>query len=677
MVITMEKDKTLKQLYREQRELCSTLDDKAINEAYVSEGITELSIDEMINEIKKKLEELEMDALFLSSIRESQRLENQLVRLERLSANNKNIGREFNLSCRGLKPKNRIYPSTELRNKIVCGTLDVAEYWAKVYYYRCSKCIALDELQQVAYEALISAAYYYVPSPVAKFRTYARACIENKLKRTIGETKKKNRIRPTDPLAFIDEELRNAKYLEFFLQAMKRTSSSGRLYYSLKYPVSKNTILSRLKRSIKAFNLEKSVLGETNEQLPSFKIKNRKELFSKVKSKALGYLNRSKMSSILTDEDFEMASLLSHYQNRPYELSELYEFIYLLDLYTSRLEAIRTFLECEMYLLKENDGIVPTDEEILSEINGRLRKYNSEIKLLKKSGFFQSCPNYHRLPNYIDEYLDMFDVDLFNFGNGVSRNTEEREIKEFCAEIRDGLLFSLKYLLERLIDENLTLNEIKEELEEYLYVSDDYGEEIFDLCLEKMGNIELEADTQKYLQHAIDALEGLEVNEMVRIILNRRKEAVLKIMASEKDSVIRQNRELKPKIEYFKTGGKYFKLWSIDDVKNAKNWSTLFFESTEFSYQDEEKRRRQATIPLEDEVICTVFLEDYYSELEMLSPLQREILLHYYDAEGKHNMNAKEIAKLLDITSKKVYSEKAKALKILRKSSTLREYLDN
>lgn len=90
------------------------------------------------------------------------------------------------IGTRGIKAKDRKYPSDEIRNKIVCGTLGIAKYWASVYYHKTDNTIPYDDLLQIAREALISAAYYYVPNVVAKFTTYARRCIENKLKKEIN-----------------------------------------------------------------------------------------------------------------------------------------------------------------------------------------------------------------------------------------------------------------------------------------------------------------------------------------------------------------------------------------------------------------------------------------------------------------------------------------------------------
>lgn len=77
---------------------------------------------------------------------------------------------------------------------------------------------------------------------------------------------------------------------------------------------------------------------------------------------------------------------------------------------------------------------------------------------------------------------------------------------------------------------------------------------------------------------------------------------------------------------------------------------------------------------VEEEVELKLFLEDYQEALEELNELQRVILQYWFDENGIHSMNAKEIASLLNLTPAKVYQEKDKAIKKLQKSKKLKSY---
>lgn len=80
----------------------------------------------------------------------------------------------YYLTVMGRKHNIRKYPSEELRNKIVEGTMYLAIIYASIYTKKLEGQIEFDELFQIASEALISAAHYYIPNGPTTFTTYAR-----------------------------------------------------------------------------------------------------------------------------------------------------------------------------------------------------------------------------------------------------------------------------------------------------------------------------------------------------------------------------------------------------------------------------------------------------------------------------------------------------------------------
>ena len=77
---------------------------------------------------------------------------------------------------------------------------------------------------------------------------------------------------------------------------------------------------------------------------------------------------------------------------------------------------------------------------------------------------------------------------------------------------------------------------------------------------------------------------------------------------------------------------------------------------------------------LEEDMINTIFLQDYYEALANLNPIQKQIMLLYYDENGKRGYSTQEISDTLGIDKKTIYQEKRKAINKLRNNPVILSY---
>lgn len=576
-------------------------------------------------------------------------------------------------SSRGIVRKNRKFPSIELRDKIVLGYLGLAKGLAGKYFRLCDKSIEYDDLVQTAYEALMSAAHYYVPSPRATFKTYATRCIENKLKHSIGESKKRRRNRPTKPLEFIDEELRRLDYITMFIDANRCvTGRNGEKCFSNYFQLKPVGVQYKFKRSLRDYNRERRSLGEDKKQLPSFKVKKRESGFQEILSGATRYLKESKLKVLISDSDMEMASLVVSTESCRGDLREIYELLYILKLYQSRLESVRILLSSEMELALANDGIVPSNEELLEDINRKIAIENKGIYRAKHS---DNRVFYKRLDNYNAIYYDLWRVDFFaNRTSSESRASERDKLGEDFKYMSEDTVYHYRSLIEDIMDSEedivcLYSHSDDEECASFLVTWDtdcwDFGEE----------KVFTKSEATEFLRCRIEEIESLTVEEYVLKALEWRKQKTLEELKRINDSIVRDNRDIEDMVRQ-QSATRYVRYWTPDDVRDASNWLTLLYESgLSFGYSSQSKIAK-TSLSVEDEAFGNMFMDDYLKALDCLTPLAREILLMYYDENGVHSFKAKEIAERLGIKERDVYREKDKALKILKKSDVLKNYLE-
>lgn len=607
-------EKTLKELYREQYEKLPILTQEEIEELYASEGIENISIKEQLTELKYKIErkkdELPSAENRLLNVvlgykqneeeeilikREIEKLEKRYDYLE----SRQSYYYKFSQATRGRTFSERTFPSRELRNKIVEGTLGLAKYWASIYYKKDENTYSFDDLFQIACEALISAAHYYIPNDNAKFSTYASKCIENKLKNVVFKKKKKKRKVQN----FFQKEKDFVKYVEMFLQV---TSTTYEKY-----------ILSDFRKSLNEFNRNLRYLGEYKRLLPSFsynvyKIEEKMESIVNYIIRGLKY---SKLNLLITDEDRELVNLLLNFQNTLKDEMYSKELSIYLGYYIRKLELVEEYLKIEKKLQSDNDGITPTKEEILEEFNRRIKEINQEKYKLRQNGFYsEEEKDYEEPENFYFTYYNEFNVDPFISNkqyewNGISSKAKERH----------DILY------------------------EYVYS-------------------DLESESE-YLAR----------------VLNERRKHVNSLVNEANKEVYEYNRKIQEERDKFADGPGYKKYLNDSDISKIQQDVELLYGSDDELFEllkSGKDSRRQIKMTLEEEVLNNLFLSDYYSELELLPKLEREVLLRYFDENGQHSMTAKSIGKELEITSAKVYKLKDSGLKRLSKSKKLQAYYE-
>ena len=318
------------------KKVLNILSQEEVLELYNSEGIDSRTINDMISDFERELENIQREIdnkklhyVFFKGNDYSQDIEiNQLnKKYDELKDKIRFLKHKYNnyhLLYRSLLGKtlyNRKYPSDELRNKIVCGHLDFAKKIALEFYYKLDKEYEFDDLYQIACEGLISAAHYYVPSDLAKFTTYARKCMSNKILKETNK-KKTKKVKPYKANEFFLREFDRIRYIEMFLDANKKRSDSGKYYYDVKKPPKTTTIIADMKNYIRRFNVDVKETGESYRSLP-YPVKHN---YGSIIKNITNYIKESKISSLISDEDMELISLELNYNNINGDSVDIYHF---------------------------------------------------------------------------------------------------------------------------------------------------------------------------------------------------------------------------------------------------------------------------------------------------------------------------------------------------------------
>jgi len=691
----MGEDKSLKQLYRQQYDLYPTLSQEEIVALYESEGIREESVDEVIEQlhelIKHKKDELSALRLYklMSSIFgddsekmtvEVESLEQEISQLERqankLQRNYKDCGHKFFVSTRGIIPKNRVYPSIELRNKVVCGTLWLAKYWAGKYYRKTDNDVSFDDLLQMAYMALMSAAHYYIPSDRAKFSTYASKCIENKLKREIYHRKKVKK-RSCKPEEFFQKEKDKIKYIKMFLEAHKSKKGLNKYYTKVK-PEYISSILRRFRQNVRIHNREMKLTGQTSRLLPSFSGDRTSKKYDDIVERIISMINDSKMKALVTNDDRELANLTVNYQKIPPEQQEIYELIYYLDCYLYKLDLIELYLETEKELTSKNEGVPPTDDEILEELGKKVRREEREIYKLKTEGLWETR---YRITsfNYYHLYKKLYEVDPFVSPDEYQKYKSKKQERE---DIADYAQYEILERLDCLIEsiENCLSDRVILYFSEDELIYDDWeefwGEEDYD---DEVANVFSKAEALERLRTIKRTIPEL-VDDYVEAELRKRRDIVNAELAKENAPMVQHNQLVRTSLEKsaFVKRTKQL-LRSTESTRISDDIELLFADDSELlillnSNANQRGFSRQATLSVEEEAENDAFLEDYYEALSNLPEEEREVLLRYFNEDGIHSMKAEDIASELGISKSRVYKIKAKALKRLSKNPKLQSY---
>ena len=324
-------------------------------------------------------------------------------------------------------------------------------------------------------------------------------------------------------------------------------------------------------------------------------------------------LSNGKLQLLLSDDDRRLISELSSYRKVPSSALEPWIVLEYLKTYKMRLDNIETYLSISQELEKCDISLELFYDEMLKRFNQKIHEFNSNVYRLRKvDDVFLRYGT-----TYFDEYFDQYGVNfLYNeiFDIGISRGEEIEKIRE-------------------------------EKIEE-LGFDDDY----------------LTEEQEKIL------------DDTVKEELTSRKRHVLEIVKEKNEPIYAFNKE---KLEDKKYLGKsYRRKYRMQDILDIEKDISLLYSDDESIFDSRDVRRKKDYLSVEEQAEVELFLEDYRQSLEELSPIQKNILNLWFDDNGIHSMSAKEISSVLGISSKEVYCEKEKAIKILQKSSVLQNYRD-
>ena len=673
-------DKSLRELYREQEEQLVSLTQEEIEELYVSEGIIYgsskdrlLGLKEEIRSLKDKLPSAEdrlMAAIFGEKVKTDANVEEIKKQIEKLEKKydylvNKedNFLSKFNMAIAGNVYTGRKFPSQELRNKIVEGTYGIAKYWARVYYYKSDKKIPYEELLQISSLALISAAHYYVPNDSAKFSTYARKCIENKLKTEIYGKKKK--VKEVKVINFFENEKDKVEYIKMFMNS---------IYHFNSYT---NFDIREFKSSIRNINNERYL--EDKEMFPY--VNKGKDAGDKILKRIINFLKSSKMKLFITDEDRELANLVANYYNIPQEKQREFELQYFFDLYLKKINMIQEYVDSFKELMRENDGIMPSDQDILEYLNDKVKLDNKERYRLLQEGFFKkykNVPKYKKYELYYHKYGDIFGVNfLLSADWDDSRAKEKEKIKEEIRMKYISHLEKIEYFIDTIncSDFDKVVIYINENIPFKVYELEEFKlDENYD---ESRCKILSPVAAKKFLEDLIDET----INRALEEELERRKKIVQSVLVEENNKIREYNTEfVSEERRKYSLKNSYKRYYKEEDIESVKKDIQILFADDEdlisiLDYNNSQKKRN-VSIELEDEVINNLFLEDYYKALQGLPHLEREVLLRYFDSNGVHSMTAKEIGEELNITPNKVYKLKRQGLDRLSNNIVIQSYCE-
>ncbi len=708
------------------------LSQEEIESLYEQEGITEKSYAYQLRELKEQLEKetsLSAEEKLLRAIykdpEEDKRIDRIAELKEKIEDLEKKTARtedQLLLATTKRYRSSRKYPSLALRNQIFQGTVGLAHYFARVYFYKVKQQYRFDydDLFQIACEGLLSACHYYVIGGTASFKTYASKCIENRIKREIRLSKRKRKKQVN-----LEIELDRMHILKSFLEK-EVFRGSGKIFELEDLLKNPSVTLYRLNQKILDHNQEVLNLGETERVWnKTYRKKDRENAFEKVQEIFQvfeRYLREGQIENLITDEDRELVYLIS--QKKNYKQSDISAFILFeyLETYIMRLYQVDTYLKTEKRLLEENAGILPEESVILKEINRSIRETNQMLKerryrlwgngsLEKRTSFLQEYIKKFDV-NFVDQderedYLERFSYRYEDYWNGsaipkndnyddddfydwgelytddfLGRLTSE-DILDFIETLEDGRNH-LKKDYDRAQKENLNRVVFRRDLN---LLHENNGESR--ICIS--GYTFQEGPDGYTLEEAFDILSE-EIESMKVMVsnyneieeeLNKRKEEVKEIVKEKNEGIFSRNQQLKDKLTLSHVlqdcNRQRLKKWDTRTLEEIKNYVQLIYCDDETLMGLAERKidsKRGPERSVEEEVILQEFLDDYKKALESLPLVQRKIWDRWYDEDGIHSVSAKELAQELGISERKVYAEKEKGKVLLKQNEVLRSYLE-
>jgi RNA polymerase sigma factor (sigma-70 family) len=600
---------------------------------------------------------------------------------------------KYYLTILGRKNNIRSYPSLELRNKIANGYLYLVVNLAKKYYGNSNYLDDFDDLVQIGYEALLSAAFYYIPNGQAKFSTYASKCIENKLKKEVS--KKNSKVPHSD---FFKEEEKIIEQLEMFLKVYEYKVNNGKIYYS-KF-INSSKIKHGLDNLILEYNQEKYFRQESSDMLKRLHKISIDEIFNRFYK----LVKKSKLNILITEEDLKDIQSIIDYKNIPSKVKNLYVIKYYLETYRYKIEMLERYINAEVNLRKKDENI--TDEAVLEKINKEISEENKLRTKLKKDGLFENFKfHYSRLYDFYSEYIDIYGVDMFAPKEEKnSRQTEKEKIKsnynlnEYKASTTNLLekiknLNTKEVILYYEIEENsedtfnkiivdcmpyhnyqelIGLNLISEEVN-----LDDYYNKLTNENFNYKEIVDLTA-AQKAINEQIKCIN--DINEYVKKILKIRAKKVNDILKEKNSPIIKENEKIAQKNDLLKMGKKYQRYLKMRDLEQIKFNALLLYQADPElldTLLENDKNKKRTHLSLEDEVINDLFLEDYEKAKSKLTNDERQVLELYLDNNGYKAHTIKEISQILKMSTYNVKKHKENAIRKLSLDKSIYYYLED
>lgn len=609
------------------------------------------------------------------------------TRLEELKKKEKpSVAYRYFLTVLGRKCNIRRYPSLELRNKIVEGTMYLVVINAKKICKLEENKLSFDDLFQYGMEALLSAAYYYVPGGTAKFETYASKCIKNKMLRMMNDSCKTEK-RNCKAEKFFEKERLKIKELELLLETEKCCVGG---YMS---DTADHLIVHRLNRKIVHYNQDKDKRMEHNQKIRKVYGKNIDDIFERYRK----LLKSSKLNALITDaERRDIEAILSY---KGYEGVELiyYRSQYYLNLYKYKIDLLEKYIAAENELIKK--GEVASLENVIGVINSRVRETNKKISDLKKSNFFEKCKSkymkdgkfiYKPLKSFFEEYLEIYDVCLFNEFEASENRASE---KYFIASDYEDICEEYDYYIEELrcedseevyvyYDEDerivqiisyVPFSELDDSVRKRFSCEEEY---YYSLCYPSYAEA-YSISRNELLNRLIKEQKELGSKEdYVKKVLKKKAAKVNKSLQIKNAPIIKENIRIREMEDLYRLGERYHQYLKKRDMKVLSEIINLLYdddsELLDLLLEKDKTKKRRLTV--EEKVSEIIFLEDYNDALNDLSSLQREIMELYLDEIGCKAFTLKQIADILGITLNKVKMEKSKALKKLRENEKLISY---
>ncbi len=633
---------------------------------YQQENITKLSFQQQLDTINATLSDMSLS----EEDEQKAQLEQQKEEIQYKIQQEKDV---LYFSSIGSRVSHRNYPSADLQYQMFMSHLYLVRGISKKFYFHKTCKESYDDIFQVGSMGLWSACKYYVPSNKGKFTTYASVCIKNSINRFLYP-KKKKKYKQT-----LEKEREQIHLVQLFLQ------STIRSYYSpfnhrlindflVDTRASLSSILYRFNKKVHEFNYELLCLGRNPYANPLRGKKSISEKYDEIVTMLSNFLTHSLLKNLITDEDRELISLLASYRNIPQDQQHLFYLREYLFIYLRKLEDIELYLEIFTQYTKENNGIIPSEEYVLQEMNKKVEKFNREIhyyRWKKKHPNLQPPTEETKSAGVDYQYPIFYNEEYFNQFGIHSLASDYFESKDYEREM----------ITEEIQNKIDSLDEILDTIDEYddedflVLHEDEYGYDI-DMAEEETEGVSASILKEKLciLKEKLETDIDCEVNR----VLESRKKSVQELVQEQNPPKYEYNKKVKHNRKA-STATRYQPYYTEESLKNINQDITLLLDTDEelslFGYRaDYAKKQPHTTV--EEEVLEHAFLEDYYRALQTLSPMEQQVLQLWLDEEGKHCHTAQEIGKELHIAPVKVYQIKQKALHKLSQNEQLQSYIE-